>query len=100
MIAAWWAVTKIKLLAWWGFIAAIGAALLGLWLWGRKSGASAQADKDKAAQADDAVRAAAAAQDVQQAAASAVAAVREQAAKQPPPDVVKRDDFNNTGFSP
>lgn len=96
MIAAWWAATKLKLLAWWGFIAAIGAALLGLWLWGRRSGASAQANKDKAATADDAARAATAAQDVQQAATEAVQTVRNEAAKQPAPDVEKRDDLNNS----
>lgn len=96
MMSLWWAATKTKLLAWWGFIAAIGAALLGLWLWGRKGGARAQADRDKAAQADDAVRSAAAARDVQHAAADAVQAVRDAAAKQPAPNPVKRDDLNNS----
>jgi hypothetical protein len=58
-------------------------------------GKHAQADTDKAKDAQAAQRAAQAAQDTQQAASDAADKVRQDAAKQPAPDTKNRTDFDN-----
>lgn len=92
----WFASTRVG--RWLIGFTLVVAAFVAAWFVARGKGKAAQKATDMASAAQAVVAAANAAQDVQQSASAAVQQVDAQAVARPAPDVVKRDDFNNTGL--
>ena len=91
-ILAWFAGTRVG--RWIVGIGTVILAALALAFTAFLKGKHAQADQDKAKDAQAQQRAAQAAQDTYTAASDAAAKVQADAAKQPPPDPGKRDDLD------
>lgn len=92
---AWFIGTKVG--RWIVGIGAVLAALAVAWLTGHHKGAETQAATDAKAQGQSAAEAAQNAVETYHDATQAAQQAQVAAAKQPAPDVVKRDDFDNTG---
>jgi membrane protein implicated in regulation of membrane protease activity len=96
MAALWAAICASKLGRWVAGVALTVGALIAALLVAFVKGKHAQADRDKAKQAEEEAAFGRLAQQTQTDAGTAAAKVRDDAAKQPPPDTDKRNDLDST----